>query len=82
MYVVFQNNIYSMFLFISIFLEKFITSDGLYTHIFLCLFLFYFTKMEIRDFFLKSHQESTRTKIAQKEANAANFWKLKQMGGW
>lgn len=55
-----------MVLLISIFLEKFITSDGLYTHIFPCLFLSYFTKMEIRDFFLKSHQESTRTKIAQK----------------
>lgn len=71
-----------MVLLISIFLEKFITSDGLYTHIFPCLFLSYFTKMEIRDFFFKKPSGIYKNQNSSKKANAASFWKLKQMGGW
>lgn len=44
-----------------------------YTHIFPCLFPSYSTKMESEGIFFLSHQESTRTKIAEKRQMQPTF---------
>lgn len=71
-----------MLLFIlSIFLENLITSDGLYTHIFPCLFLSYFTKMKIRDFFFKKPSGIYKNKNSSKRGKCSQLLEV-ETDGW